>query len=515
MLRIGVDVGGTNTDAALLHGDTVLATVKKATSADVTSGAVAAITTLLAQAGVEGSAVNALMIGTTHFLNALIERKGLEKTAVLRLCGPTSRAFPPMIDWPEDLRQAVTGGVALVAGGYEVDGRVISPLDAEEIRQYCAIWAAAGIRSVAICGVFSVANPEMELEAARIVTDALPGVAISLSHRIGQTGLLERESATILNACLSSLGSRTIQALRAAFAQVGLTCPLYLTQNDGTLMTAAYAEAFPIFSLASGPTNSMRGASFLTGLTDAIVVDIGGTTTDVGILVNGFPRARGEGAEIAGVRTNFRVPDVMSIGLGGGSLVRINGAEISVGPDSVGYQLTKLARVFGGTELTATDIAVAGGRCDLGDKAALGDLNPQTVAAALDMITANVARLVDQMKPGPEPVPVIVVGGGSVLLGQSLEGASDLLRPDHFGAANAIGAAIAQVSGEVDTIIAMEGRDRAAVLTEVTNQARTRAVEAGADAATLTVVDVVETPLAYLPGSATRIMVKVVGDIAP
>ena len=122
--------------------------------------------------------------------------------------------------------------------------------------------------------------------------------------------------------------------------RLGLTCPLYLTQNDGTLMTAAHAETFPIFSLTSGPTNSMRGASFLTGLADAIVVDIGGTTTDVGILVNGFPRARGEGAEIAGVRTNFRVPDVMSIGLGGGSLVRGAHKRVTIGPDSVGYRLT-------------------------------------------------------------------------------------------------------------------------------------------------------------------------------
>ena len=195
MLRIGVDVGGTNTDAALLRGDVVLGDGQQATSADVTGGAVAAISSLLAQAGVEGADVSALMIGTTHFLNALIERKGLEKTAVLRLCGPASRAHPPMIDWPDDLRAAVCGGAALVAGGYEVDGRAIAPLDEAEIRQHCAIWAKAGIRSVAICGIFSVANPEMELQAADIVTRAMPGVGISLSHRIGQTGLLERESA--------------------------------------------------------------------------------------------------------------------------------------------------------------------------------------------------------------------------------------------------------------------------------------------------------------------------------
>ncbi len=224
----------------------------------MTGGAVAAISSLLAQAGVDGGDVSALMIGTTHFLNALIERKGLEKTAVLRLCGPAGRAYPPMIDWPDDLRAAVCGGAALVAGGYEVDGRAIAPLDEAEIRHHCAIWAKSGIRSVAICGIFSVANPEMELQAADIVARAMPGVGISLSHRIGQTGLLERESATVLNACLSPMGKRTIQALRDAFAQLGLTCPLYLTQNDGALRRPPMPR--PFRSSASPPDRPTRCA---------------------------------------------------------------------------------------------------------------------------------------------------------------------------------------------------------------------------------------------------------------
>ena len=147
---------------------------------------------------------------------------------------------------------------------------------------------------------------------------------------------------------------------------------------------------------------------------------------------------------------------------------------------------------------------MAAGRCDLGNRTALAGLDPALVRAALEGITEAVAQLVDQMKPGPAPIPVIVVGGGSVLLGADLEGASALIRPDHFGAANAIGAAIAQVSGDVDTIVAMEGRDRAQVLADVTDQARARAVEAGADRDTLSVVDVVETPLAYLPGDGHR-----------
>src|SRR5439155_11395176 len=117
----------------------------------------------------------------------------------------------------------------------------------------------------------------------------------------------------------------------------------------------------------SGPTNSMRGAAFLSGLSDALVVDVGGTTTDVGLLVGGFPREASFAANVGEVRTNFRMPDLISLGLGGGSLVREGGARI--GPDSVGFELTERALVFGGRELTASDVAVAAGLAEMGEPA--------------------------------------------------------------------------------------------------------------------------------------------------
>src|SRR5690606_35236931 len=237
--------------------------------------------------------------------------------------------------WPERLRAIVDGGAALVGGGVNYDGSEIAPLDAGAIRAACRGWRDRGVGSVAICSVFALVDPRMENEAAAIVAEEMPDAAISLSHRVGRTGLLPRENATILNASLHRLGRETVDAFRAAFAALGLNCPLYLTQNDGTLMTAAFAERYPVFTMASGPTNSMRGAAFLTGLTDAAVIDIGGTTTDVGMLVGSFPRSRSEGAMIGGVLTNFRVPDVYSYGLGGGSIVR-PGTDMTIGPDSVG-----------------------------------------------------------------------------------------------------------------------------------------------------------------------------------
>ncbi|WP_298852622.1 hydantoinase/oxoprolinase family protein [uncultured Ruegeria sp.] len=514
ILRIGVDVGGTNTDAALLKGSTVMATVKRPTSANVDDGVVDAIKSVLDKAGVTGEDVEAVMIGTTHFLNAVVERRHLQKVGVLRLCGPATRSLPPMVDWPEALREVVDGGVALVGGGVEFDGRPLAPLDEDAIRAQCRDWKSRGVDAVAICAVFALVDGEMERRAGEIVAEELPGAAISLSHRIGHTGLLKRESAAILNSSLTDLGIRTVAAFREAFARLGMTCPLYLTQNDGTVMSSDFAERFPIFTIASGPTNSMRGAAFLTGLDDAAVVDIGGTTTDIGLLVGGFPRGRGEGAKIADVQTNFRVPDVYSIGLGGGSIVQGTADALEIGPESVGYQIIQMARIFGGDVLTSSDIAVASGLATLGDASRVADLDPALVSKAVARMKADIEDVIDRMKPSQEPIPAILVGGGSILVGRELEGVSKVLKPEHFGSANAIGAAIAQVSGEMDTIVSLDGTSRDAALKDVISEATKRAVEAGASQSNIEITDISETPLAYLPGNAVRISVKVVGDLS-
>jgi N-methylhydantoinase A/oxoprolinase/acetone carboxylase beta subunit len=205
------------------------------------------------------------------------------------------------------------------------------------------------------------------------------------------------------------------------------------------------------------------------------------------------------------------MPDLLSIGLGGGSLVRDGGAR--VGPDSVGFELTERALVFGGRELTASDVAVAAGLAEMGDPARVKRLDRALVERALATIKQTVETAIDRIKTSPEPLPLILVGGGSVLLDEAIAGAGAVLRPEHYRVANAIGAAIAQVSGEVDQVFSMEGRSRESVLAEAQAAARARAIDAGADPATVELVDLDEIPLAYLPSNALRVRVKVVGDL--
>ncbi len=512
-MRIGIDVGGTNTDAVLLDGRDVLAAIKTGTTEDVTSGIVSAVDGLQRQHAFEPAEVRAVMIGTTHFINALVEARRLAPTAALRLSLPAGASLPPMVDWPQRLVEAIAGRSYLTHGGHEFDGRRIAELDEGELRKAADDMGRAGVGSVAITSVFSPVSADFEMGAAEIIAAELPGVAISLSHEIGRIGLLERENATVINAALRELAAHIVDGLAASVSGAGITAPLYLSQNDGTLMDVDFARRYPVATFASGSTNSMRGAAALSGLDTCAVVDVGGTTSDVGVLRHGFPRQATTDVSVAGIRTNFRMPDVLSIGIGGGSRVGSEPPETMVGPDSVGYELTSKALVFGGDTLTATDVAVAASRAEIGDPSLVTHLDRELVQAALDRVAYDVSDVVERMRTSADPLPVVAVGGGSALLPDELSGVGEVHRPEHYAVANAIGAAIAQVGGEVDRVYAIEPGRREGVVDEAKQEAVDRAVAAGASPSTVDVVDLDEVPIPYLPGNATRIRVKAVGEL--
>jgi len=482
--RIGIDVGGTNTDAVLLEEDAVVATVKTPTTPDVTTGITRALAGLVERAPAAREA-QAVMIGTTHFTNAVVQRRDLGRVAAVRIGLPSGASLPPFVDWPEDLADLVRAEVVMLEGGHEFDGRPLVPFDARGMRAAARRIRETGIRSVAVAAVFSPLNATCEEEAAAILRDACPDVAVTCSHRLGRIGLLERENAALLNACLIELARKTTRAFTEALRGSGIAAPLYLTQNDGTVMLAEVAETYPVYSFASGPTNSMRGAAFLSKRDEALVIDVGGTTTDIGSLRHGFPREANSVVEIGGVRTLFRMPDLLSLGLGGGTLVRREPA-LTIGPASVGYRLTEQALVFGGDVLTVTDVAVAAGLIDLGDRSRVASLPGALVDAALTHIRAMIEEGVDRV--------------------------SEVLNVPHQAVANAVGAAIAQVSGEVDQIFQDLTRDEA--IARARQAAEDKAVAAGADRATINVVEVEDLPLAYLPGNSLRTRVRVVGEIA-
>ena len=512
-LRLGIDVGGTHTDAVVLDPDGgVLATTKQPTTPDVTGGIVAAIDAVVKAPEVESARITHVMLGTTHATNAVLERRELLRVAVLRIGEPSTTLVRPLFSWPADLRDIVSSGEAVVRGGVEVDGRDIVAFDADATARFCE-GQVGRCEALAITSVFAPISPSHELEAAAIAREILgPDVPVSLSHEIGSLGLLERENATVLNAALHSVARAVAGALGQALDRHKLDAVAYFAQNDGTLMALDYAVAHPVLTIGSGPANSIRGAAYLTSTGDALIADVGGTSTDVGVLVGGFPRETSAPVEIGGVRTNFRMPDLVTIAVGGGSVVGRNGAGVTVGPESVAYRLTERALVFGGDTATLTDAAVHAGRAGIG--ALPADADGELLRGAIGAADAAIADAVDRVKTAAGDPPLIVVGGGSVLVSERVEGVSEILRPQHFEVANAIGAALATVSGQIDRVYALEGSDRSTALEQAQAQACEEAVLAGADSTRVELVALEEVPLAYLTTPAIRVRAKAVGPLS-
>ncbi|KAE9571741.1 hypothetical protein CGMCC3_g12302 [Colletotrichum fructicola] len=547
LYRIGVDVGGTNTDAAILDittpntpGRGVLASHKASTTPDITSGIESAIREVLTTSAVDQKKVLSVTIGTTHFINALVEAdtRRLSRVAVIRLCGPFTRQIPPFSDFPSGLRRILDGGVYYLDGGLEIDGREIAPLDHEQIRKAAREIVAAGVQAVALVGVFAPLDHAgvHEETCKKIILEEAPGLDVVCSHDIGPPGLLERENATILNAAILRTAQKVTRGFKRAMTRLRLACPLFLSQNDGTLIDAYTAAEYPIKTFASGPTNSMTGAAFLAGLdkvkimttdpSDAsvadvvepqvLVVDIGGTTTDVcALLPSGFPRQAPGFVEVGGVRTAFSMPEVVSIGLGGGSKVHVHptSGDVTVGPGSVGHFLTQQSRVFGGSTLTATDVVVASGKAQLGDAGLIKEVPAETIEKARRRIKTMLEGVIEQMKVSAAPVHVLLVGGGSLLVTEDLDGVEKCIQPIHQGAANAVGAAIGKISGEVDVIEILEGRDEKSVVAATCQKAVGIAIQKGASADDVRIVEVNKMPLQYVDNGAMRIQVRAVGKL--
>ena len=196
---IGIDVGGTNTDAVVIDKVSgkarVLSTAKTLTTADITSGVKEAIR--LALLKLEGQftrvAVQQVNIGTTHFINAIVEGKRLAKVSVIRLCGTSSKRLPPFSDFPANIADNIKGSVFLVNGGYQFDGQDITKLDKTELVSVIETLKTNGERRIAVSGIFSPVRPDQEDEVVHLIQTYYPEASVTASKSTGRLGLLERE----------------------------------------------------------------------------------------------------------------------------------------------------------------------------------------------------------------------------------------------------------------------------------------------------------------------------------
>ncbi|KAL4805120.1 hypothetical protein BDV18DRAFT_161517 [Aspergillus unguis] len=554
--RIGVDVGGTNTDAVLLSltSMSIITSTKSPTTADVTTGITLAIKTVISTANVSLESIACVIIGTTHFVNAVVQRSAsLVPVSVLRLCGGSEQGFgrgvPPFIDFPADLKGWIEEKSYFLHGGFQISGEEISPLDENEIRAVGRELVQNGVENVVVSGMYAPLNHRQEVAVRDILLETMERTntgkkfnpRITLSHEISGLGFLSRENASILNATLRPLAEKTIRGFKRAMRDIfGQTpCTLYLTQNDGSVLSAEEALTKPIRTFNSGPTNSIRGGEFLWRAAEGstaekrqerteplVVIDIGGTTSDAGLLLpNGLPQMSSITGIVGGVRTNFALPAVESIGLGGGSIIRHEHSVgfPTVGPDSVGLELLQKARLFGGDVLTATDIVALDGHRHqheshpfkgLGDISRLSNITPHIIFVARGIMRSMISALVDRTKTQKGDVDVLIVGGGAPLIRteQGLDGVRSLRTVQGAEVANAVGAAISRVSGVVDTVVDTSNQTVKKAQEIVCDLAIEKAVSNGSRRETVSIKEVTMLPIQYVDAKA-RIVVRAVGEL--
>jgi N-methylhydantoinase A/oxoprolinase/acetone carboxylase beta subunit len=315
---LGVDTGGTYTDAAILRTDTrtVVATAKALTTkGDLAVGVTEAITMAVAKlpGTIHPQDIALVSVSTTLATNAVVEGHGGAVAAVLigfdaEMVVRTgiAKAFP---DLP----------IVCLPGGHDHNGNELCALDTLALRRALE---PLGIEAVAVASQFAVRNPAHELAAASaLATLELP---VTLSSELSSTLDAPRRALTaVLNARLVARISGLVSAVQKSMAGLGIDCPLMVVRGDGTLASASTVALRPIETVLSGPAASMVGAAWLSGLQNFILSDMGGTTTDLGVFVDGRPRTAPDGAEVGGWRTTVRAIEVTTVGLGGDSEVVI------------------------------------------------------------------------------------------------------------------------------------------------------------------------------------------------
>ncbi len=316
-LLLGIDTGGTYTDAVLYSEAAGLVAKAKAltTRHDLALGIAEAVGAVLEDAEALHHRIGLVSMSTTLATNALVEGQG--GRAGLVMVGFSQADLER-----DGLRAALGQDPAIfLPGGHDVHGNE-TPLDLAPLGSWLETTAKA-VDSFAVCAYFAVRNPAHEIAVCDEIR-ARTGLPVTASHELStKLGGPRRALTTLLNARLIALIDRLIVATTGFLDERGITAPLMVVRGDGALVTASLARARPIETILSGPAASLVGAQHLTGLTDAVVSDIGGTTTDVALLSAGQPRLDAEGATVGGWRTMVEAVAMHTFGIGGDSEVRL------------------------------------------------------------------------------------------------------------------------------------------------------------------------------------------------
>ena len=318
---LGVDTGGTFTDAVILDLSdySLIAKAKSPTTHhDLSIGLYESVRKVFENCDVKPSDISLAGISTTLATNSVLEGRG----------GDVGLIF---IGW--DIKNPVSFGEknqAFIKGGYDSKGKMITAVNEEEARE-AILRVSEGVDAIAISGLFSVMNPSQEKmvkNMAMELTDLPVIVGTELSSTLGVD---ERARTAVLNGRLISIVRMFFDGLEKTFREMGINAPIMVYKGDGSVMSIEKARKYPVESVFSGPAASSVGGRITSGLEDFIMIDIGGTSTDVALVDKGMPEIQKEGANICGWRTHVKAVDMYTIALGGDSLIKLQDMKIDLG----------------------------------------------------------------------------------------------------------------------------------------------------------------------------------------
>ncbi|MFC4270654.1 hydantoinase/oxoprolinase family protein [Sneathiella chungangensis] len=327
-LLLGIDTGGTYTDAVLFDEEKgVIASAKSLTTReDYAIGIGNSLAKVIAAEGITPGDIGLVSLSTTLATNALVEGQGG------RICLVMIGFEESALD-RNNLREALKGDpVIFLGGGHNGHGEALAPLDEDKLTAELAAMEGS-VSAFAVAGLFAIRNPEHELRARELIL-AHSGNSVTCSHELSSKLDGPRRALTsVLNARLINLIHHLVASTEALLAQTRINAPLMVVQGDGALISAEIAKVKPIETILSGPAASLVGAAYLSGETDAMVSDIGGTTTDIALLDGGRPRLDAEGATVGGWRTMVEAVAMYTVGLGGDSEVSAvrSGLSLAIG----------------------------------------------------------------------------------------------------------------------------------------------------------------------------------------
>ena len=409
---IGTDVGGTFTDLWLRSPDGMSLVCKSPTTSDVVTGVVNAVHLAADLVGLSPSELCSRVTrfghGTTVGLNALLTGKSAKAALI------TTAGFGDVLEIGR-LRRGTAGLKGMELGDYSLrgrtaplvprdrvievtervdsQGRIVVPLDEESVRAGVEILIAEGVQAVAVCLLWATENAEHERAVGRIVSELMPDAFVSLSHEIAPAvGEYARASTTVANAALGPIAGHYLSRLQSELGRLGMSAPIMMTTSAGGVVPATTVTTTPVTGLLSGPASCVVSGQTLGTLMNRrnmLTMDVGGTSFDVGVVVDGMPLLR-EDVTFGGA--DMRVPsvDIASIGAGGGSIAAVRGGILTVGPESAGANPGPVCYGKGGVQPTTTDADLVLGVLDpesFGSGGIVLDRN-----AALDAIASRVGE---------------------------------------------------------------------------------------------------------------------------